>query len=66
MHARSNLGFIFPPLIIKIHEHVNFFSGESLQTGIKSLGLELVAIHQDGGASVSSHEVVIRALARRR
>jgi len=62
--ARSYLGWIFPPLIIKMHEHVNFFTSDSLRACINSLGLDLIAIHQDGGSALSTHQGVIRALAR--
>jgi len=64
--ARSYLGWIFPPLIIKMHEHVNFFTAESLQACIQSLGLELLATRQDYGSSLSTHQGVIRILAQKR
>jgi hypothetical protein len=63
--ARAYLGRVFPPLILKMHEHVNFFTVESLQACVESLGLELVAIKQEGGSSLSTHQGVIRVLARR-
>ena len=63
--ARAYLGRLFPPLIIKMHEHVNFFTPASLQASIESLGLELLAISQDQGASLSTHQGVIRAVARK-
>ena len=63
--ARAYLGRIFPPLIVKMHEHVNFFTMESLQACVESLGLELVAIKQESGSSLSTHQGVIRVLARR-
>jgi len=63
--ARAYLGRLFPPLIIKMHEHVNFFSVQSLSVCIQSLGLELIAISSERGSPLSTHQGVIRALARK-
>ena len=61
--ARAYLGHVFPPLIVKMHEHVNFFTLASLRATIQSLGLELIAIRQEHGSSLSTHQGVIRVLA---
>lgn len=63
--ARGYLGKVFPPLILKMHEHVNFYTIDSLTACIRSAGLELIAIKQDQESSIATHQGVIRALARR-
>lgn len=63
--ARAFAGRLFPPLIVKMHEHVNFFSVQSLSACIQTLGLELIAIGPEYGSSLSTHQGVIRALARK-
>jgi hypothetical protein len=62
--SRSYLGLIVPPLILKMHEHVNFFSPESVLAMINALGLELLDIDVELESSLATHQGVIRALAR--
>ena len=63
--ARAYMRRLFLPLIVKMHEHVNFFTVKSLLAFVDNLGLELIAIKQEGGSSLSTHQGVIRLLARR-
>lgn len=63
--SRSFLGLIMPPLILKMHEHINFFSAQSLRIMIKSLGLVLLEIGVESESNLATHQGVIRALARK-
>lgn len=62
--SRSYFGLIIPPLILKMHEHVNFFSPESLSAMVDALGLELLDMDIEFESSLATHQGVIRALAR--
>jgi hypothetical protein len=64
--ARIYLGNIFPPLIIKMHEHVNFFSESSLKSLVETIGLELMGVSVEKESSFSTHEGVIRLLAKKK
>jgi hypothetical protein len=64
--ARSLLGFIVPPLILKMHEHINIFSLRSVQILISSLDLELIKVVVESESHLSTHQGVIRVLARKR
>lgn len=64
--ARSYLGFVFPPLILKMHEHINFFTARSLQECLAPFDLEIISVAQECGSSLSTLQGVIRLLARRR
>lgn len=64
--SRSLLGVIIPPLILKMHEHVNFFSPQSLRAMIESLGLVPLEIGIESESNLATHQGVIRALARKR
>lgn len=64
--ARSFWGVIFPPLILKMHEHVNFFCLQSLRCMSEYLNLELLDIRVDSASNLATHQGVIRALARKR
>ena len=63
--ARSFLNRVFPPLIIKMHEHVSFFTPRSLEQCLRDLDFETVEVKEEIGASVATHQGVIRLLARR-
>ena len=63
--ARGFLNRVFPPLIIKLHEHLSFFTPRSLEECLRDLGFETIEVKQETGASVATHQGVIRLLARR-
>jgi hypothetical protein len=63
--ARSKAGMIFPPLLIKLHEHVNFFTSRSLAKLMTSSGLEMVGLREEKSSNLRTHQGVIRALARK-
>jgi hypothetical protein len=63
--ARSYLGLVLPPLILKLHEHINYFTTQSLVECQRPLGLELVVVCQETESSLATHQGVIRLLARR-
>jgi Methyltransferase domain len=64
--ARSYIGMIFPPLIIKLHEHINFFTLESLRSLVNFSGLEVINEIEEKGSTLSTHQGVIRLLARKK
>ena len=63
--ARGFLNRVFPPLLIKMHEHLSFFTPRSLEQCLRDLGFETVEVKEENGASVATHQGVIRLLARR-
>lgn len=63
--ARGFLNRVFPPLIIKMHEHLSFFTPRSLEECLRDLGFETVEVKEEKGASVATHQGVIRLLAKR-
>jgi hypothetical protein len=63
--ARGFLNRVFPPLIIKMHEHLSFFTPRALEQCLRDLGFETIEVKQEIGASVATHQGVIRLLARR-
>ena len=64
--ARSYLGMIFPPLLIKLHEHINFYTVQSLRSLAEASGLEVVSEIEEKDSHISTHQGVIRVLARKR
>ena len=63
--ARGFLNRVFPPLLIKMHEHLSFFTPRSLEQCLRDLDFETVEVKEEIGASVATHQGVIRLLARR-
>jgi hypothetical protein len=63
--ARGFLNRVFPPLLIKMHEHLSFFTPRSLEQCLRDLGFETIEVKQEIGAPVATHQGVIRLLARR-
>lgn len=64
--ARSYMGIIFPPLLIKLHEHINFYTLQSLASLVDSCGLEVIHPIEEKASTLSTHQGVIRLLAQRR
>ena len=64
--ARSYLSFLMPPLIMKMHEHVNYFSMDSLRACATSAGLDVITVMDSTEASIATHQGVIRLLATKR
>ena len=64
--ARSYLGFLLPPLLVKLHEHVNFFTAASLLQCVETDWIEVLACKADPASAFSTHQGVIRLVARKR
>ena len=64
--ARSYLGIIFPPLLIRLHEHINFYTVQSLRSLAEASGLEVVRAIEEKDSHMSTHQGVIRMLTRKR
>lgn len=64
--ARSYMGVIFPLLLIKLHEHINFYTLQSLRALVEAAGLEVISEIEEKGSSLSTHQGVIRLLARKK
>lgn len=60
--ARGLLGFVFPPLCVKMHEHINFFSPKSLLSLAAGLGLEVVCLQIERSSSLLTQKGIIRVL----
>jgi hypothetical protein len=63
--SRSYLGIIFPPLLVKLHEHINFYTLQSLRSLLEASGLEVISETQEKGSYLSTHQGVIRLLAKK-
>jgi hypothetical protein len=64
--SRSYLNAVFPPFIIKLHEHLNYYSKDSLCELINKSGLEVVDVIEDKASNLSTHQGVIRLIARKK
>lgn len=63
--VRGYAGVILPPFIIKLHEHLNFFTKLSLMSLARSSGLEVLGAIEEKGSYLRTHQGVIRLVARR-
>jgi hypothetical protein len=61
--SRGVIGFLCPPMVLKLHEHLNFFSRQSLISLADSLGLEILALEVERQSTLLSQQGVIRLLA---
>jgi hypothetical protein len=61
--SRRFLGLVFPPLVLKLHEHINVFSETSLARLAQQLDLEIVNLQTCHQASLSGDQGIIRLLA---
>lgn len=64
--ARLKLGEVLPPLFMKLHEHVNFFSDGSLTRIASEAGLEVTVVPSCRESRLGKHRGVIRVLAHAR
>lgn len=64
--SRARFQKVFPPLLLKLHEHLNFYASASLSKVAASAGLDALAVSEEQGAIVSTHTGVIRLLSRKR
>lgn len=61
---RGMLGMVLPPLFLKQHEHVQFFTEQTLARIGENAGLDIVMSEVVRGSSLMTHQGVIRVVAR--
>jgi hypothetical protein len=64
--SRSYLNAVFPPLIMKLHEHLNYYTTHSLSELMHQSGLEVVEVIEEKASNLSTHQGVIRLIARKK
>jgi predicted nucleic-acid-binding Zn-ribbon protein len=63
--SRSYLNAVFPPFVMKLHEHLNYYTKLSLSKLMLNTGLEVVEVIEEKASNLSTHQGVIRLIARK-
>jgi len=64
--SRSYLNAVFSPFIMKLHEHLNYYTKHSLSELMLNANLQVVNVIEEKASNLSTHQGIIRLIARKK